>query len=73
MADPQWREVIAGELMGKSSVDIRITENRRLATAAAAIKQRIVIRKSPLVFLPVLPWKKGSVTVAVIVAVNART
>jgi hypothetical protein len=49
---------------------VRITEKSRLATAAAAIKHRIVIRRSPLVFLPVLPWKKGSATVAVIVVVN---
>ena len=49
---------------------VRITEKSRLATAAAAIKHKIVIRKSPLAFLPVLPWKKGSATVAVIVAVN---
>jgi hypothetical protein len=39
---------------------LRITEKRRLATAAAAIKERIVNRRSPLVFLPVLPLKKGS-------------
>ncbi len=40
--------------------NVRITEKRRLATAAAAIKQRMVNRRSPLVFLPVLPLKKGS-------------
>jgi hypothetical protein len=48
---------------------IRITENSRLATAAAAIVQRIINRRRPLVFLPVLPSKEGSVDVAVIVAV----
>jgi hypothetical protein len=39
---------------------LRMTENSRLAIAAAAIKQRIVKRSTPLVFLPVLPLKKGS-------------
>jgi hypothetical protein len=48
---------------------VRITEKRRLATAAAAIRQRIVNRNRPLVFLPVLPAKKGSGVVAAIIAV----
>lgn len=51
-------------------VHVRITENRRLATAAAAIKQRIVILNKPLVFLPVLPFKKGSAVVAIVVGVS---
>jgi hypothetical protein len=49
---------------------IRITEKRRLATAAAAIKQRMVIRRSPLVVLPVFPLKRGSVKESVMVAVD---
>ena len=52
--------------------DIRITENSRLATAAAAIKHRIVNRRSPRVFLPVLPLKKGSSVVADIVGVGEK-
>lgn len=51
----------------RKPVYIRITENRRLATAAAAIKHRIVIRNTPRVFLPVLPLKKGSDAVAVVI------
>jgi hypothetical protein len=47
--------------------NVRITEKRRLATAAAAINERIVNRRSPLVFLPVLPLKKGSDIVSDIV------
>lgn len=42
-------------------VNIRITEKRRLETAAPAIKHRIVNRSRPRVFLPVLPLKKGSI------------
>lgn len=45
---------------------VRITEKRRDAIAAAAIVQRIVSRSRPLVFLPVLPLKKGSVLATVI-------
>jgi len=48
--------------------DIRITENRRLAIAAAAIRQRITNLRRPLEFFPVLPLKKGSAVVTVIVA-----
>jgi hypothetical protein len=55
-----------GSMKGKC---VRITENSRLATAAAAIVQRIINRRRPLVFLPVLPSKEGLVDVAVIVAV----
>lgn len=49
---------------------LRITEKRRLATAAAAIKQRIVSLSKPLVFLPVLPFRKGSTVVAIVVGVG---
>lgn len=56
--------------MGVGRRDVRITENRRLATAAPAIKQRIVNRRSPLEFLPVLPLKKGSAVLALIVVVD---
>ena len=48
--------------------NVRMTENKRLATAAAAIKQRMVNRRSPLEFFPVLPTKKGSAVFALIVA-----
>ena len=40
--------------------DIRITEKRRLDTAAPAIKHKMVRRRRPRVFLPVLPLNKGS-------------
>lgn len=39
---------------------ILITLNKRLETAAAAIAQRIINRRSPLVFRPVVPWRNGS-------------
>lgn len=42
--------------------DLRITLNKRLATAAAAIVHRMINRSRPLVFRPVLPFKKGSKT-----------
>lgn len=41
---------------------LRITLNKRLATAAAAIVQRIINRRRPRVFRPVSPFKKGSKT-----------
>ena len=44
--------------------DLRITLKRRLATAAAAIVQRMISRRRPLVFRPVSPFKKGSKTSA---------
>ena len=49
--------------------NVRITENSRLETAAAAIVQRMTSRSSPLVFLPVLPFNKGSSVAAVMMAV----
>jgi hypothetical protein len=49
---------------------VRITEKRRLATAAAAIKQRMVILSRPLVFLPILPLRKGSIVVAIVAGVG---
>lgn len=52
--------------------DVRITEKRRDATAAAAIVQRIVNLRIPLVFLAVLPLKAASVIAAVIVVVDER-
>ena len=52
-----------GELFHKQkSEDLRITLNKRLATAAAAIVQRMINRRRPLVFRPVSPFKKGSKT-----------
>jgi len=39
---------------------LRITEKRRLDTAAPAIKHKIVNRKIPLVFLAVSPFSNGS-------------
>ena len=48
-------------------VYVRITENNLLATAPAAIKQRIINRRRPRVFLLVLPLKKGSDVVSDIV------
>lgn len=51
-------------------IHLRITEKRRLATAAAAITQRIVILSRPLVFLPILPFKKGSTVVAIVVGIG---
>jgi hypothetical protein len=56
----------------RDEVYVRITENRRLATAAAAITQRIVILSKPLVFLPVLPVKKGSTVVAIVIGVSVE-
>lgn len=44
-----------------------MTEKSRLATAAAAIKLKIVNRSKPLVFLPVLPLKKGSNVESIVV------
>jgi hypothetical protein len=49
-----------------------MTENNLEATAEAAINVRIVNRKIPLVFLPVLPLKKGSAIVSAIVDVVGR-
>jgi hypothetical protein len=43
---------------------IRITLKSRAETAAAAIVQRMIIRKRPLVFLLVVPRNKGSTAVA---------
>lgn len=40
--------------------NLLITLNNRLATAAAAIVQRIISRRMPRVFRPVSPSKKGS-------------
>ena len=47
-------------------VDIRITLNKRLDTAAAAMVQRIINRKRPRVLRPVSPFRKGSMDVDVI-------
>jgi hypothetical protein len=46
-----------------------MTLNSRLASAAAAMVMRIISRRSPLVFLPVLPFKKGSIGATVIFAI----
>lgn len=41
---------------------LRITLNKRLATAAAAIVHKMINRRRPLVLRPVSPFKKGSKT-----------
>jgi hypothetical protein len=41
-------------------IDIRITLKRRLATAAAAIVRRMMIRNRPRVLRPELPFSKTS-------------
>jgi hypothetical protein len=51
-------------------VYVLITENNLLAIAAAAIVQRMTNRRRPLVFLPLLPSKKGSIDVAIVEAVR---
>lgn len=43
-----------------------MTLNRRLATAAAAIVQRMISRSRPRVFRPVSPLKKGSMESVII-------
>jgi hypothetical protein len=43
-----------------------MTLNNLELIPAAAIKQRIVNRRRPLVFLPELPLKKGSVNSAIV-------
>jgi hypothetical protein len=43
-----------------------MTEKSRLAIAAAAMRHRIVNRRRPLVFLPVIPRKNGSAVVAIV-------
>jgi len=52
---------------------VRITEKRRLAMAAAAIKTRIDNRRIPLVFLPVFPLRNGSAAVSAIVVVDSKS
>ena len=51
-----------GQFQSRKAKDLRITLNKRLATAAAAIVQRMINRRRPLVFRPVSPFKKGSKT-----------
>lgn len=46
---------------------LRITLNSRLAIAAAAIVQRIIIRRRPRVLRPLSPFRKGSNPAATIV------
>ena len=46
-----------------ASVDVLITLNKRLDTAAAAMVHNMINRKRPLVFRPVSPFKKGSIGV----------
>ena len=48
---------------------LRITLNSRLAIAAAAIVQRIIIRRRPRVLRPLSPFKKGSNPAATIIDV----
>lgn len=54
---------------GDLAEDLRMTLNKRLATAAAAIVHRMINRSRPRVFRPVSPFKKGSNAAAVIVGV----
>lgn len=49
-------------LVNRRGEDLRITLNKRLATAAAAMVHRMISRRRPLVFRPVSPFKKGSKT-----------
>jgi hypothetical protein len=59
--------MLAYTLNQKSGIKIsylRITLNKRLETAAAAIVQRIISRNSPLVLRPVSPFRKGSTGLA---------
>lgn len=44
-------------------VDVRITLNKRLDTAAAAMVHNMINRKRPRVFRPVSPLRKGSIDV----------
>ena len=51
---------------------VRITLKSRAETAAAAIVQRMIIRKRPLVVLLVVPRNKGSTTVAATMTANCK-
>lgn len=46
----------------EACVALLITLNRRLATAAAAMVQRMINRRRPRVFRLVSPFKKGSIS-----------
>lgn len=48
----------------RAQESLRITLNKRLATAAPAIVKRMISRRSPRVLRPVLPFRKGSIASA---------
>ena len=52
------------EYVYAEDVDIRMTLNNRLATAAAAMVQSIMSRRRPLVLRPLSPLRKGSIELA---------
>jgi hypothetical protein len=54
----------------KLQLYIRITENSRDATAAAAIVHKMISRRRPRTFRPEFPFKKGSNPATVIMVVN---
>jgi hypothetical protein len=49
---------------------VRMTLKSRAETAAAAIVQRMIIRRRPLVFLLVVPRNKGSTAVVAAMTAN---
>ena len=60
MTSRLWIGIQGGPRDGTMKPDLRITLNSRLATAAAAMVQRMMMRSMPRVFLPPSPFKKGS-------------
>jgi hypothetical protein len=66
-------KVLAMGLTGDTLLEVKgnilITLKSRLATAAPAIVQRMISRRSPRVLRPVSPFKKGSIDA---VAIPAR-
>ena len=50
-----------------TGLDVRMTLNNRLATAAPAIVQRMMRRKRPRVLRPVSPFRKGSIEVTTMI------
>ena len=46
---------------GSESIDLLMTLKSRLATAAAAIVQRIITRRNPRVVRPLSPFRKGDI------------
>ena len=58
---------MADETLRQDFGSLRITLNSRLAIAAAAIVQRIIIRRRPRVLRPLLPLRNGSSPAATII------